>query len=90
MSHLIHSHHPIARKEHECMACLWLQDIDSLDGFTFAEKRAIAKAKANNWRIKPGERYLHDKMVNLDGIYSFKAIIEIDKICHKYDFYEYD
>jgi hypothetical protein len=90
MSTLIHSHHPTARKEHECMACLWLQDIDSLDGFTFAEKRAIAKAKANNWRIQPGERYLNQKVASDGDIGNFKAIIEIDRICRKYDFYEYD
>lgn len=89
MSTLLTEHLRTARKEHECMACLWLEYLDDLYDLTFAEKRAIVLAKQNNWRIKPGQQYLDQRIANEDGVYTFKAIPAIDQICQKYDLYEY-
>ena len=77
----------IARKDHKCMASEWIREGDYRSGFTFSEYRAIAKAKANNWKIKKGDSYSWAQC-KYDGIlYEWKAIPEIEAICHKYNYF---
>jgi hypothetical protein len=57
---------------------------------TFAELRDIVKARQNNWRIKPGERYNKSILV-MDGYLStWRAIPAIEEICFKYNLIECD
>lgn len=91
MCMLISESKPTARKAHNCMA--W----EYLDGFgfgdfghelTYAEKRAIVRAKLNGGKIQPGEQYIRQFM-NWDGeIGTYRAIPAIHDICIKYDVFD--
>lgn len=81
---------PTARKEHDCMACdfVFSHGIDGY-GHSFAEKRALVKARKNAFKIKKGKKYIKQNNV-LDGeFYTFKAIPEMHDICLKYGLYEH-
>ena len=93
MATLLRESAPIARKDYNCMASDWLTNDywwRSENLFTFSEFRSIAKAKANNWKVKKGEKYIRNAMVHEVKFYEFIAIPEIHAICTKYDIYEYD
>ena len=80
---------PVARKAYHCDACDWIGNYIN-DGvtFTIADYRQIVKAKRNQWRIQPGQRYI--KQFNTDGndVWTFRAIPEIHDLCVKYDLYD--
>ncbi|NQT63903.1 MAG: hypothetical protein HQ556_13165, partial [Candidatus Marinimicrobia bacterium] len=66
----------------------YLSDIGDL---TFAEKRILAKARMNNWKIKKGQKYMRVTGTNCEGhIYDSKVIPEVDALCRKYDVYDFD
>lgn len=79
----------IARKRHECNACLFLFVDDSYRcaEMTFSEWRQVAKAKASDGMIQVGEHY--EEVVYEDGgrIGKYRQKPDIDAICRKYDFY---
>lgn len=85
---------PTARKFYDCDACLFITEGVSLNEFaghyklTFAEKRALIRAKWGRFQIYPGEKYI--KQVNKqDGeVYTFRAIPEIHAINCKYGVYQ--
>jgi len=81
---------PVARKFHSCQACEWLLMDDGWrinNEFKFSELRAVVRAKQNGWRIVAGQKYIN-AVVIWDGDFGvFKAIPEIDAICHKYKIY---
>lgn len=91
MSTLLSESKPRARKDHDCSACEFLTVDDwwrSGKEFSFSELRSIVKAKENNWKIKKGEKYIRQALVQDGDFFQFKAIPEIDNICHKYNLYE--
>jgi len=97
MSRTISTSEPIARKNYGCDACIWItepgleRDESFMKDLTFAEKRAIAKAHLNGWRVMKGEKHLQATIVSCDGdLVSWRAIPEIDAICNKYDLFIYD
>lgn len=83
MCYVITETYPKARKAHICEACIELFN-SGLSGtdlnLTFAEKRALVKARRDNWKIKKGQRYY--RQFNGDGgyVWSWKARIDIFKI----------
>lgn len=56
-------------------------------GLTFADWRSIAELKANNWKIKKGQKY--ERQFNkMDGrVYTFRTLPAIAKICQNHDLY---
>lgn len=54
---VLREHNPVARKPYRCNASEWLREALGDMNFTFAEWKAIAKAKRNDWRIMPGSIY---------------------------------
>jgi hypothetical protein len=82
-----------ARKEYSCEACYFLQDgLDSIDPgkLTFAERRAIVRARQDNWKIKKGQPYTY-QFNKYDGDpFVFRGREDIHAICVKYDFYPED
>lgn len=78
-----------ARKEHECMASVWIHEcgLDNLPRMNFSEYRAIINAKLQGWKILKGQPYIHQFLVDGGSGYVFKARPEIHAICLKYDFY---
>ena len=83
---VIHQQNPIARRDYDCDACVFISD-DIPDNLTFGELRIIARARQNGWKIKKGERYL--RQFNTDGAdtWTFRSIPGIAAICQKYDLY---
>jgi hypothetical protein len=81
---------PVARKEHDCMACEWLNNSGyaTEQDLTADEWAAYKLAESNKWKITKGQRYIRQNNKYDGEIYSFTAIPEINAICHKYDLYE--
>ena len=93
MCEFIRETRPIARKEHECMACVWLNEYGEKPGYlgmTLSDARKWVKARKDKYKIKKGEKYINVTQVHDGKIYDFKAKIEIDKLCRKYDLYQDD
>lgn len=85
----------IAKKSYRCDACVWLVESGLTDFLvhcepTYAELRSVVKARRNKWCITPGQTYIKQVSVSGGELYVFRAIPEIDKICHKYELYDYD
>ena len=83
------------RKDHNCNACEWLVNGDALTmirrgeiKLTISERRAIVKAKQNNWKVKKGQRALYHVGIYDGDFYYCYSIPEIHDICVKYDLYE--
>jgi len=73
------------------MASDWIVNGDLSETFRccdWTEKRAIIKARRNNWKIQPGQRYIRQAVVWEGRLGTFKAIPEMHDICVKYDLYE--
>jgi hypothetical protein len=83
-----------ARKDHHCDSCAYIRDTVYKDEapykFTEDDLKVWEKAKANNYRIKKGDPYR--KVIGVyDGqMQEFKCIPELDDICNRLDFYEWD
>lgn len=81
-----------AQKEYECIASLWIADIQRYwlnDMLTFSEKRAYIIAKRNGFRILPGETYVKQVQITDDGdLFTYRAIPAMNDICYKYHFFE--
>jgi hypothetical protein len=76
-----------ARKDYYCMAWENMEGIDSLEGTTFAERRAIVKARNNYGKILKGQK-CHFSVLKQDGIiYDFRAIPEIHAIMVRLNWY---
>lgn len=88
---VISSSYPVARKIYGCGACDWITEgLDYfVDELTFAEKRIVVKARQNGWRIMKGEKHLRSTFIGCDEeIYTWRAIIDIHKLCMKYEIYQ--
>lgn len=97
MSRTISTSEPIARKNYGCDACIWIseeglhRDEYFMKYLTFAEKRAIAKAHLNGWRVMKGEKHLQATIVSCEGkLVSWRAIPEIHQLCKDHEIYEYE
>lgn len=92
MPELIHESTQAARKAYRCNACEWIFDNgivpDIWDELTYAEKRALVRAKRNRQRIMPGQQYRRMRLKCCGEAYTFRAIPEIDAICRRLEIYE--
>ena len=81
---------PIAKKEYDCDAWLWLRNCDytEFDQLTFSDRKAIVRAKRNGFKIQPGDKYIKVEGLWEGDFVTFRAIPELDAICHEYDVYE--
>jgi hypothetical protein len=79
-----------AKKIHNCNACICLREsnTDLFNQLTYKEKKAVVRMKKQKWKIIPGQKYLY--MANtFDGDFViFKADLEINEICLKYNLYQ--
>ena len=88
MSVLLSESSPVARKDHECIACIFIKEMLSGYGWTFAEYREIAKAKKSGWMIKKGQEYVRQNIIQDGEIFTYKAIPEIHEICIKWGVFD--
>lgn len=90
MAELVRERVVKARKDHECMACVFIIESGILDEreLSFSEFRSVVKAKRDALKIKKGQYYL-SQTVRFEGeLRSFKARPDIHDICIKHDLYE--
>jgi hypothetical protein len=89
MAILISNKFPKARKDHWCMSCDFLREEfeETFNRLTFSEKKAIVRAKRDNWQIKKGQVYERQFCTDGHDVWTFKARIEISAICNRLDLY---
>jgi hypothetical protein len=84
-----------ARKNYGCDACICIteagmdQDERFLSDLSFAEKRALVKARKNGWRVMKGEKCVVHTLVSCDHsiIMTWRAIPEIHELNIRHDMY---
>lgn len=101
MVELIKEHIRVAKKDHHddsaeflIEAMDWTRE-GSLPGdkvgkhsrLKFCELRAVAKLKANGWKIKKGQTYIEQHNKQDGEIYVFRTMPEILRICIKHKLY---
>lgn len=80
---------PVARKPHDCMASGFIlaHGVNG-NGYSFAELRAIAKAKKNKYKVIKGQKYIRQNNTFDGELYTFKAIPEMHEICLNHELYD--
>lgn len=76
----------VARKDHDCDACAWLDN--ELPDLTYSEAKAWVRAKRDGLKIKKGQTYFKSVSVYDGKNYCFRARLDIHAICLKYDTYK--
>lgn len=79
---------PVARKEHECSACVFLLNYGFPDRLPISEFRHIVRAKRNGYKIVKGQKYIQQVNIQDGDFFIYKAIPEIHDICIKYGYYD--
>lgn len=89
MATILRESYYTARKKYCCDACRYIFQFGTFSELqlTDNEKISVEKAKNNNWRIMPGEKYFYQVLI-CDGFQTFKAIPEIINICFKYKLFQ--
>ncbi len=80
---------PVARKVYHCEASDWIDNcgFDESD-YSPEDWAAIEKARAENWEIRTGTKHLKIQGKWEGEFSTFRARLELDAICHKYQIYQ--
>lgn len=74
-----------ARQEYSCDASQWLLESGHhLNDFDFSDRKIIAKAIREGFKILPGTEYLHTKGVWEGEWCENRCRCDIDAICYEY------
>lgn len=76
----------VARKEYYDESADYICDLCEED-VTPDEWQIICEAREGNWKIKKGVKYRKTKGLFEGEWETFRATIELDDICHKYNLY---
>lgn len=89
MVETIWASNPVARRDYECEASLFLQEpiFDIMHELTFAQKRAIVIARSKGWKILKGEVYICQFNKQEGLTFTFRAIPAIHQICVQFKLY---
>ena len=90
MSTVLSITHPIATKDYDCDACVWLDNGGLPEAMNFTEAKQWIRAKHDGFKIKKGQKYIKVAQIYSGDFCTFRARPEIDAICRKYDIYEDD
>lgn len=76
----------VARKHHECDACHWL-NVAGLrdDEYEPDDLLIVQAARADRWKIRPGERYQSQTVIHEGRIQTVRYKPPIAAICDKYE-----
>ncbi len=79
-----------ARKDYECEASEWILNACDPDEFSKEDREVIEKAKSEEFMIRKGEQYTKTTG-KLEGEFTtFRARLDMNAICIKYDLYSID
>ncbi len=80
---------PVARKDYQCQAAFWIDNDGGTEGdYEPEDWAAIEKARAENWMIKKGTQYTKTEGKWEGEFEVFRARLDLDAICNKYDIYQ--
>lgn len=85
MRTLLRHEYQIARKDYNCDGCrdLLYVGVDGM-GLTISELREVVKAKRQQYKILPGQRYLKQVTVDNGTIYTWRCLPEIHEIMNNH------
>lgn len=88
MSELIRESTPVARHHYPCQASHWINQASLPDSeFEPDELLLLSAAKADRYKIRPGQKYVY-QVQRVDGlIETFRARLDMHNICLKYELY---
>lgn len=87
---ILHEKIKTARKTYECAASEWITNGYSIREFIddynlpFAERRILAKAKAEKFKVLPGTKYLEQVGVFEGDFYCLQCRLDISGLINKY------
>lgn len=77
-----------ANKDHKCDACYWWDRSNfGQKDVTDVEWLVIETAKREGWKILKGSQYVFQSFVYDGDIQTFKARLDVDEVCRKYELY---
>ena len=80
---------PKARKDYHCQASDWIENSGLCEGdYDACDWVTIKKAKSENFRILKGEKYICVRGIWNGVASTFRARIDLDSICKKYELYD--
>lgn len=81
--------YPHAKKHYQCQACEWLVNIPIEEiELSDDERLCLDAAKADHWKILPGQKYIKIRG-KFDGEWqTFRARIDVNEICKRHGIYE--
>jgi len=89
VSRILRDSKPVARKEYDCEASDWLLNSNmGEEDMTPEEWQTIKNAEAERFKILPGRLHVSQAGIYEGEFYTFRARIDINDICLKYDIYE--
>ncbi len=81
--------YPVARKEYECGASVWLNESGYVEeDFDPSDWTVIERARTEGFKIIPGERYMCTRGIWEGEWSTFRARLDIDEICIAYELYD--
>lgn len=90
MTTLLSETRPVARKAHRCDAYTWIEELYEDGRFDYQDLRKIVRMRRQRGMIQSGQRYIRQNQIFEGELCVFKADIEMDAICRKYDLYPDD
>ena len=85
---LINESTPVARKHYNCDACEWTFNGDiGPEFYTADELLLIDAAKADKRKILPGQQYVKQTLRDGRELLTYRARVDMHKICLKYDMF---
>lgn len=84
---LLSNRRPVARKRYPCDAYFWIMELYEDGRFEYQDLRKIVRMRRQKGMIQPGQQYIYQTQIFEGDFCVFKADIEMDAICRKYDLY---
>lgn len=79
---------PVARKQYHCEASDWIGNCCDLSEVSAEDLAVIQKAQAEGNKILPGDNYLKVTGKWEGEFTTFRARLDLDSICRKYNLYD--
>jgi len=87
---ILHEKIKTARKTYNCAASEWINNGYTIQEFIddyklpFSEKRILAKANAENFKIFPGTKYLEQVGICDGDFYCIQCRLDVSELINKY------
>ena len=80
-----------AKQHHNCDASrVFLQSNYGANDISADDWLTVQACEADNWKIKPAQEYRKTVYGDMGKIYTFRARLDMDSICTRYEMYDDD